>query len=84
MNMSNGSLFMGILIGIWLNRRNFADLKAAMNRLFSEVNRPASTASMTTSRCSTTSPAGWTAGSTRSKLAFRRTHAESVRTSNQA
>ncbi len=32
-------LFLGILGGIWLNRRDFADLKADMNRQFSEVNR---------------------------------------------
>ncbi len=31
-------LFLGILGGIWLNRRDFADLKADMNRQFSDVN----------------------------------------------
>ncbi len=32
-------VFLGILGGIWLNRRDFADLKADMNRQFTEGNR---------------------------------------------
>ena len=30
-------LFLGILGGIWLNRRDFADLKVDMNRQFAET-----------------------------------------------
>ncbi len=30
-------LFLGILGGIWLNRRDFADLKIDMNRQFAET-----------------------------------------------